>query len=92
MVELFLGSVHESVITFGQLVAALISLHDLVPEPANASVNQKIGKLFLIPIDDREFQEFKESGKDGIVLGITLNPKQCIGEPLKKNTNKSLKC
>ena len=31
------------------------------------------------PIDDRKFQEWKESGKSGILLGIILNPKKCIG-------------
>ena len=35
-------------------------------------------------VDDREFQEWKESGKDGILLGTTLNPKKCIGEKVRK--------
>ena len=43
-------------------------------------------KVIPDPIDDREFQELKESGKDGVLLGITLNPKKCIGKG-KKNTN-----
>jgi hypothetical protein len=29
----------------------------------------------------------KESGRDGILLGITLNPKKCIGKKGKNNTN-----
>ena len=32
------------------------------------------------PIDDRKFQEWKESGQSGILLGIRLNPNKCIGE------------
>ena len=36
------------------------------------------------PIDDRKFQEWKESGKSGILLGITLNPKKCIGEKVRR--------
>ena len=41
-------------------------------------------KVIPDPIDDREFQEWKESGKDGILLGITLNPKKCIGEKVRR--------
>ena len=41
-------------------------------------------KVIPDPIDDREFQELKESGKDGILLGITLNPKKCIGEKVRR--------
>ena len=37
-------------------------------------------KVIPDPIDDRKFQEWKESGKSGILLGITLNPRKCIGE------------
>ena len=44
--------------------------------------NPKDRKVIPDPIDDREFQELKESGKDGILLGITLNPKKCIVFPL----------
>ena len=29
-------------------------------------------KVIPDPIDDRKFQEWKESGKSGILLGITL--------------------
>ena len=36
------------------------------------------------PIDDREFQELKESGKDGNLLGITLNPKKLMGEMVRR--------
>ena len=36
------------------------------------------------PIDDRKFQEWKESGKSGILLGIRLNPKKCIGEKVRR--------
>ena len=40
-------------------------------------------KVIPDPIDDRKFQEWKESGKSGILLGITLNPKKCIGENVR---------
>ena len=33
---------------------------------------------------DSKFQEWKVSGKDGILLGITLNPKKCIGEKVRR--------
>lgn len=46
--------------------------------------NPKDRKVIPDPIDDREFQELKESGKDGILLGITLNPKKCIGEKVRR--------
>ena len=36
------------------------------------------------PIDDRKFQEWKESGKSGILLGITLNPRKCIGQKVRR--------
>ena len=36
------------------------------------------------PIDDRKFQEWKESGKSGILLGITLNPRKCIEEKVRR--------
>ena len=36
------------------------------------------------PIDDRKFHEWNESGKSGILLGIILNPKKCIGENVKR--------
>ena len=35
-------------------------------------------------IDDRKFHEWNESGKSGILLGIILNPKKCIGENVKR--------
>ena len=41
-------------------------------------------KVIPDPINDREFQEVKESGKDGILFGITLNPKKCIGETARR--------
>ncbi len=41
-------------------------------------------KVIPDPIDDRKFQEWKESGKSGILLGITLNPKKCIGEKVRR--------
>jgi hypothetical protein len=37
-------------------------------------------KVIPDPIDDRKLQERKESGKSGILLAITLNPRKCIGE------------
>ena len=44
----------------------------------------KDSKVIPDPIDDRKFQEWKESGKSGILLGITLNPKKCIGEKVRR--------
>ena len=44
-------------------------------------------KVIPDPIDDRKFQEWKESGKSGILLGITLNPRKCIGEIMKEKNN-----
>ena len=41
-------------------------------------------KVIPDPIDDRKFQEWKESGKSGTLLGITLNPRKCIGEKVKR--------
>jgi hypothetical protein len=41
-------------------------------------------KVIPDPIDDRKFQESKESGKSGILLGNTLNPKKCIGEKVSR--------
>ena len=35
-------------------------------------------KVIPDPIDDRKFQDEKESGKSRILLGIILNPKKCI--------------
>ena len=43
----------------------------------------KDNKVIPDPIDDRKFQEWKESGKSGILLGIRLNPKKCIGEKVR---------
>jgi len=45
---------------------------------------EKDRKVIPDPIDDRKFQEWKESGKSGILLGITLNPKKCIGEKVRR--------
>ena len=44
----------------------------------------KDSKVIPDPIDDRKFQEWKESGKSGILLGMTLNPKKCIGEKVRR--------
>ena len=44
----------------------------------------KEDKVIPDPIDDRKFQEWKESGKSGILLGITLNPRKCIGEKVRR--------
>ena len=41
-------------------------------------------KVIPDPIDDRKFQEWKESGKSGILLGIKLNPRKCIGEKVRR--------
>ena len=41
-------------------------------------------KVIPDPIDDRKFQEWKESGKSGILLGITLNPRKCIGQKVRR--------
>jgi len=41
-------------------------------------------KVIPDPIDDRKFQEWKESGKSGILLAITLNPRKCIGEKVRR--------
>ena len=41
-------------------------------------------KVIPDPIDDRKFHEWKESGKSGILLGITLNPRKCIEEKVRK--------
>ena len=41
-------------------------------------------KVIPDPIDDRKFQEWKESGKSGILLGITLNPKKSTRSVQKK--------
>ena len=51
------------------------------------SMKEKIAKdrkVIPDPIDDRKFQEWKESGKSGILLGITLNPRKCIGEKVRR--------
>ena len=50
-------------------------------------VKKKIAKERKVipdPIDDRKFHEWKESGKSGILLCITLNPKKCIGEKVRR--------
>ena len=39
------------------------------------------------PIYDRERKEFRESGRDEILLGITSSPKNCFGK-CNKNTTK----
>ena len=44
----------------------------------------KDNRVIPDPIDDRKFQEWKESGKSGILLGITLNPRKCIGEKVRR--------
>ena len=44
----------------------------------------KDNKVIPDPIDDRKFQEWKGSGKSGILLGITLNPRKCIGEKVRR--------
>jgi len=41
-------------------------------------------KVIPDPIDDRQFQACKESGNCGILLGITLNPRKCIGEKVRR--------
>ena len=41
-------------------------------------------KVIPDPIDDRKFQEWKESGKSGILLGIRLNPRKCIGVKVRR--------
>jgi len=41
---------------------------------------RKDRKVMTDPIDDRKFWEWKESGKSGILLGIKLNPRKCIGQ------------
>ena len=41
-------------------------------------------KVIPEPIDDRKFQEWKESWKSGTLLGITLKPKKCIGENVRR--------
>ena len=44
----------------------------MISTKAPLTVKQpKNRKIIPDPIDDREFQESKESGKDGILLGIT---------------------
>ena len=35
------------------------------------------------PTDDRQFQQLRQSGKSGILLGITLKPTKCRGVKLK---------
>ena len=45
---------------------------------------EKDKKVIPDPIDDRKVQEWKESGKSGILLGITLNPRKCIGEKVRR--------
>ena len=47
-------------------------------------IKTKERKVIPDPIDDRKFQEWKESGKSGILLGIRLNPRKCIGENVKR--------
>ena len=41
-------------------------------------------KVIPDPIDDRKFQDRKESEKSRILLGITLNPWRCIGEKVRR--------
>ena len=41
-------------------------------------------KVIPDPIDNREFQELKKSGKDGVLLGIALNPKKCMGGTVRR--------
>jgi hypothetical protein len=56
-------------------------------EEVNQIMKKKIAKERKVipdPIDDRKFQEWKESGKSGILLGITLNPRKCIGEKVRR--------
>ena len=50
----------------------------------SGSNKPKDNKVIPDPIDDRKFQEWKESGKSGILLGITLNPRKCIGEKVRR--------
>ena len=45
----------------------------------NSEEQPKDRKVILDPTDDREFQELKESGKDGILLGIILDTKKRMG-------------
>ena len=56
-------------------------------ERMKLKVKEKIAKdrkVIPDPIDDRKFQERKESGKSGILLGIILNPRKCIGEKVRR--------
>ena len=55
--------------------------------PGTCKEEKKIAKdrkVIPDPIDDRKFQEWKESGKSGILLGITLNPRKCIGTKVRR--------
>lgn len=69
----------------------------MIPENANKipedyNTNELLNFLFQLkdnkvipePIDDRKFQEWKESWKSGTLLGITLKPKKCIGENVRR--------
>ena len=60
---------------------AKIVMKFLKPKIENIAKERKV---IPDPIDDRKFQEWKESGKSGILLGITLNPKKCIGEKVRR--------
>ena len=46
--------------------------------------NKNDKKVIPDPIDERKFQEWKESGKSGTLLGITLNPRKWIGEKVRR--------
>ncbi len=59
-------------------------LYFLKPKISSGSNKPKDNKVIPDPIDDRKFQEWKESGKSGILLGITLNPRKCIGEKVRR--------
>ena len=41
-------------------------------------------RVIPAPIDDREFQQLQEFGKDGVLLGITINPKICMGGMVRR--------
>ena len=57
----------------------------ILQETSGLPVNiPKERKVIPDPIDDRKFQEWKVSGKSGILLGITLNPRKCIGEKVRR--------
>ena len=45
----------------------------------NRGEQPKDRKIIPDPMDDREFQELKESGKDGILFGIIFNTQKRMG-------------